>query len=239
MMKRKQIQLTVAILLIANLLIVPQVAIGANNGALSAPVLTSVTRQTLSDGSPGDEATMLWQPSSGPVFDYAIYANGRFIFRTGAADTTRGILFLTSEGLDGSETITVRAEGGVDPQGNPTSQSPDSNGLTAVPAVELQPTPALTSAAIDRAAGTVTLTWTPTQTHEISGHVIYYVYATPVVDFGTVLVTSVEDATTVTASLRVHDLVTLSGNEEFYLVARDRTYFNASRPSNRLVPTGR
>lgn len=181
---------------------------------LSAPKLTSATVK-------GDNVVLLFTPpAGGGVFDYAIHADGAFVFRTGGAATSATV-YLTAEGLTGREVYTVVAE---DSALNP---SPPSNGLVPVAPAEL-PAPHLTSASLS--AGTVTLRWTASHTDEPSGVVQYYVHANGAFLLGA------GTGTTATFPLDGDVDYFLRGDETLTVVAHDRTLAE-SQPSNGLVPT--
>jgi hypothetical protein len=177
---------------------------------LTAPTLTSATIK-------GDNVRLLWRPPGG-ANNHAIYANGSFVQRTLSPDSVT--IFLASHGLSGNESFTVVAEERSD-------QSPPSNAQRPRPAATL-PTPQLTSAV--RGTGSVTLTWTPSRTTEMSGEIAYTIFAD---DFRAA---SVLNTTTAKVPLEQGPFV-LTGREVFTVIAHDRTLAE-SLPSNGLVPAG-
>lgn len=210
--------------------------------ALTPPTLTSATRQVLSDGSLGDEVELLWTPPPdvSDLRDYAVYANGKFVFRTLAYEdyartipSTSATVFLTSEGLTGTEAFSLVAE---DSAGN---QSQPSNSLVPSRAVTL-PAPVLTSAVIN--GDMITLTWTPSHTDEVSGTLIYTIIADTYPDPSGCFFTSVTDATSVTVPVSNYncdgiDPTTVQPGTLMSVSARDRTFFDSSPMSNTLPAT--
>lgn len=200
--------------------------------ALPAPTLDIATIK-------GDNVQLIWTPPAQRegVTNYGIYADGTFLFRTGgSADSA--LVYLASEGLTGREVFTVVAEGGVASDRTPLNQSPPSNGLVPVPPATL-PTPELTSAVRQGDwGGTVTLTWTPSQSEQAD--IIYSIFADgPSAPNGHTLVWSVTNETTATFIAAGSDgACPLPGTEVYTVVASDRT--NAeSPPSNGMVATAR
>lgn len=210
--------------------------------ALIPPTLTSATRQVLSDGSLGDEVTLLWTPPPqvSNLTDYAIYANGKFVFRTLAFEdyartipSTSATVFLTSEGLTGTEAFSLVAEGSA---GN---RSQPSNSLVPSPAVTLS-APVLTSAVIK--GDMITLTWQPSHTDEVSGTLIYTIIADAYPNPDGCFFTSVTDATSITVPVTNYncdgiDPTTVQPGTLMRVSARDRTYFDMSPLSNALPAT--
>jgi hypothetical protein len=207
--------------------------------ALIPPTLTSATRQVLSDGSLGDEVRLVWAPSAtvSDTADYAVYANGQFVFRTGTpqdvATLTGAMVFLTSEGLTGTEAFSVLAE---DSAGN---QSQPSNSLVPSPAVTL-PAPVLTSAVIN--GDMITLSWQPSHTDEVSGTLIYTIIADTYPNPNGCYFTSVTDATSITVPVTNYncdgiDPTTVRPGTLMSVSARDLTFFNTSPLSNALPAT--
>ena len=188
---------------------------GSHARALPAPTLTDATIK-------GDNVALFWTPGAGDTAaQYGIYADGRFLHRTFGPET-RTHVFLASMGLTGRETFTVVAE---DSSLNPSAPS---NGLVPV-APDALPAPELTSAV--REGDEITLTWTPTPTKEAFGPVEYMIQS----DREKILFS----VTSTTVTFPMTDpfcTYFLQGDEEFTVVARDRSMSQSPR-SNGLVAT--
>jgi len=187
-----------------------------------APTLDSATIR-------GDNVALIWSPpAGGGVTDHAVFANGRFLFRTLSPDIAT--VFLASEGLTGREVFTVAAE---DAQLN---SSPPSNGLAAVPPAAM-PAPVLLNGVVVPANPstfkTVTLTWTASRSDQAV--ITYTVFAS--VGSNILPVASANNVTTLSF---IPDSCgggcPLSGREPYTVVASDRT-LAVSPASNALVPT--
>lgn len=221
-------------------LLVSGALLAATPGAMAATDATVLVAPTLTSAtispSGGGEVRLLFTPPPqvGSLTDYAIYANGKFLFRTPAyEDVARTIpsasamVFLLSEGLasNGTYTFTVVAED------NSGDQSAPSNGLVPV-APAVLPTPAMTTAVIH--GNNITLSWTPSHTGEVSGTLFYEI------DANGQYFATVTNATTVTLPTLFDDPVepyTVTPGTLMTVHARDNTFFSMSPVSNALPAT--
>ncbi|MFI5898380.1 hypothetical protein ACIA5D_50745 [Actinoplanes sp. NPDC051513] len=217
-----------AVLVAAALLVAPSAAAAApaspRTQATASPTLDSATIR-------GDNVVLIWSPPAGNgITDHAVFANGRFLFRTLSPDITT--VFLASEGLSGGEVFTVAAE---DSQLN---QSPPSNGLKAVPPRVL-PAPVLLSGSVVPVNPPpfvrVTLTWRASRSDQ--DVITYTIFAT--VNGTPRPVTSADNVTNLTFIPDPCGPIgscPLTGREPYTVVASDRT-LAVSAASNAIVPT--
>lgn len=206
---------------------------------LQPPTLTSAT--LVHDSGNGDYVKLLWAPSqSAGVTEYAVYANGKFLFEGGPYDNQWGFnpqladVFLAQRGLKGTETFTVTAR---DSHGDESARSA---GLVASP-VKTLPAPTLTSAVIKN--NQLMLTWTASHTDEVSGNIFYRIHVDngPTQPGGFVdTVLNQTTATTATSFSNPNDptvpTVTVTKDSKISIQAEDLT--TAVSPlSNVLMPT--